>query len=500
MIWPADMHPGALATILALATFGYAADTGSVSAQEQPSRPDGGGMEAVVGAWSGSLDVPGGGTLTIIFNLEVTSEGELSGTLDVPDQGAIGIPVSQVTFGGDELTLELSAIGARFQGTFHPPDSLRGEWEQGGMRAPLEMERTGESEGPARPQEPEAPFPYRSDEVRFSNSDAGIRLAGTLTLPEGEGPFPAVALVSGSGPQNRDSEVFGHRLFLVLADYLTRRGISVLRFDDRGVGASEGEFSEATTRDFAGDAAAAVSYLRDRPEVDPDAVGLVGMSEGGLVAPLAAVQGAGVSFLVLMAGPGLPGEDILYMQSELIARAGGAGDEEVRTNRRFQERLFRIVKQEADPDRRSERLRSAMRTVLTELTAEERLALGVPEAAEDGWISSQVQSMSSAWFRGFLMHDPRPVLERVRVPVLALNGELDLQVPPEENLAAVEEALAAGGNPDFTVRELLGLNHLFQTAETGSPAEYGQIEETMSPEAMEIVADWILDRAGYVGG
>jgi uncharacterized protein len=288
--------------------------------------------------------------------------------------------------------------------------------------------------------------------------------------------------------------VFGHRIFLVLADHLTRQGIAVLRSDDRGVGESEGIFQEATSRDFAGDAAAAVAYLRARSEIAPDAVGLVGLSEGGMIAPMVAAESDEVAFIVLMAGPGLTGEEILRLQADLISRAMGVPAEQRRANRVLQESMFPVVKEEEDMERRRARIGEVLEDFLDGLAESERRAMGVTPETREGWITSQKSTAGGPWFRFFLVHDPRPVLRQVGVPVLALNGELDLQVPPAENLGAIEAALREGGNPDFTVRELPGLNHLFQTATTGAPMEYAQIEETMSPKAMDMVARWILER------
>jgi uncharacterized protein len=448
----------------------------------------------VVGTWQGQLEVPGGLTLAIVFHIALDEGGALAATADSPDQGASGLPVAGVTFEEGRLTLEMPTVGASFRGELVGPDQIEGTFLQGGAEMPLVLERVDEVQRRPRPQDPEPPFPYQVEEVRYPNPEADIQLAGTLTLPEGAGPFPAVALITGSGAQNRDLELMGHRPFLVLADHLTRQGIAVLRSDDRGVGESEGDFGRATSRDFAGDAAAAVAYLRERPDVDPSAVGLVGLSEGGLIAPMVATEWDGVAFIVLLAGPGLTGEEILYLQSDLIGRAVGMSDEHLAWNRELQRELFRVVREVEDEEARKARLAETLRDRLGGLAPEARAQLGVPEGGEEGWIEGQLNMMGGPWFRYFLIHDPAPVLRRVEAPVLALNGELDLQVPPEPNLAAIEAALLEGGNPDFTVHELPGLNHLFQSATTGAPDEYARIEETMSPVAMEMVADWILSR------
>jgi pimeloyl-ACP methyl ester carboxylesterase len=293
-----------------------------------------------------------------------------------------------------------------------------------------------------------------------------VTLAGTLTTPRGPGRFPAVVLISGSGAQDRDSTIAGHKPFLLLADTLARRGIAVLRLDDRGVGGSTGTVAAATSEDFAGDAVAAVAFLTTRASIDAARIGLLGHSEGGLVAPMAATRSKAVAFLVLLAGPGLTGEAIMVEQAALIARAMGATDGQIAANRSLQEQGFAIVKAEADPAVRRERLRAV---------------IGDAQAA----------MASTPWFRFFLTYDPAMALRQVRIPTLALNGEKDLQVPAKMNLAAIDAALRAGGNTQFTTRVLPDLNHLFQTAKTGLPNEYAEIEETMAPVVLETIVDWI---------
>jgi fermentation-respiration switch protein FrsA (DUF1100 family) len=349
---------------------------------------------------------------------------------------------------------------------------------------------------PARVPDPQPPFPYRTEDVRYPSPEASIQLAGTLSLPSGTGPFPAVVLISGSGPQERDSELFGRRVFLTLADHLTRQGIAVLRSDDRGVGASQGVFSQATSEDFARDAKAAAAYLRGRPEIRADAVGLLGMSEGGLVAPMVAAEVDSIAFLVLLGAPGVTGEEILYTQSGLIGQVMGVSIEQVEYNRRVQQQLFTVIKEEAAPEARHARMAEVLRAQFAEVPAEERVARGLTREVEDEWIAEQIQQMGGPWFRYFLLHDPRPVLRRVRQPVLALNGELDLQVPSSVNLPAVEAALREGGNQNVTAESLPRLNHLLQTAVSGIPAEYGELPETMSEVAMKRIASWILERMG----
>lgn len=451
---------------------------------------------AVVGTWLGTLRF-GGTDLRIVFHVERGEEGGLEATMDSPDQGARGIPVAGVRLEGDSVAFDVTVAQGRYDGRLSSDaDSIHGTWSQGGMEIPLDLGKVDEVEEPNRPQTPQPPFPYRVEEVRYPNPAAGIELAGTLTLPGGDGPFPAVVLVSGSGAQDRDETIFQHRPFFVLADHLTRRGIAVLRFDDRGVGESGGSFSGATTEDFVADALAGIRYLRGRPEVDEARVGIAGHSEGGLVGPLAATRSDDVAFVVMIAGPGLPGEEILYLQGAALARAAGASEEDVAESRALQERLFRVLREHPDSALAAGHLRRVMEVRMAGMSEEEREEAGLTEEGADAAIEAQVRQLTSAWFRFFLGHDPADVLDDVDVPVLAVIGEKDLQVPPDENLPAIEAALEEGGNPDHTVLELEGLNHLLQHAETGAVTEYGRIEETMAPEAMELIADWIVERFG----
>lgn len=446
-----------------------------------------------VGDWVGELDV-GAAQLTLIFHVTRGDDGTLSSTMDSPDQGASGIPTGSTTLAGDTLTIDVTAVGAQYVGTLSG-DTLTGTWSQGGQSFPLVLVRGAEIEPPNRPQDPQPPFPYRAEEVAIDNPEAdGVTLAGTLTFPEGDGPFPAVVLVSGSGPQDRDEALMGHRPFAVLADGLTRAGVAVLRYDDRGVASSTGDFGAATSRDFATDAAAVAAWLAARPEVS--AVGIAGHSEGGVVGPMVAVNYEDrVDFLVLLAGTGLPGDSILRLQTELIMEANSAPPAMVRANRALQDIYIDVARMELESDSAIALATERVVAVLDTLPAQLRNALeGGSMENRDQAIAQNVQQLSTPWFRYMLDYDPAPALRQVDVPVLALNGSLDLQVPSEANLTAIEEALRAGGNDRVTVVELPGLNHLFQTADSGSPMEYAQIEETMAPVVWETVADWILER------
>ncbi|HKJ03814.1 MAG TPA: alpha/beta hydrolase [Longimicrobiales bacterium] len=437
---------------------------------------------AFVGAWTGRLDT-GAATLTLVFHVAQARGGGFEGTLDSPDQGATGIPATEVTVDEGTLRFAVANLAVTYVAALSADGStLTGTFTQGPAPLPLTLTR-GEAEAPKRPQNPTLPLPYRSVGVTVPNAAAGVTLAGTLTLPDGPGPFPAAVLVTGSGPQDRDETLLGHKPFLVLSDHLTRAGIAVLRYDDRGTGESTGSFATATSEDLASDALAAVAFLRARR--DMGAVGIVGHSEGGLVGPMAAARSADVAFVVMLAGPGLPGRRIIQLQSELIGRAEGESEAMVRLNAATQAKLFDIVAGEPDPQAAAPLLRAALQEASAGLPREQ----ATPEAMD-----AQVRQVNSPWFRFFLTYDPRPTLAQVEVPVLALNGSLDLQVPAEVNLREVGAALARGHNPDATTRMLPGLNHLFQRAETGAPSEYAKIQETMNPAALDAVTSWILAR------
>jgi pimeloyl-ACP methyl ester carboxylesterase len=449
----------------------------------------------IVGTWLGTLSVPGA-ELRIVFHITEAEDGTLSATMDSPDQGADGIPISEVMFAAGHLKLVSAAVNGEFEGDISADGSqIVGEWRQGGASLPLTVSRTEEAvEGPARPQEPESPLPYESQAVVYPNGAAGNQLAGTLTIPGGAGPHAAVVLISGSGPQDRNETVMGHRPFLVLSDHLTRRGIAVLRFDDRGVGESTGDFATATSEDFATDVLAGVSYLLTRDDIDNGKIGLIGHSEGGLVAPLVAVQSDDVAFVILMAGPAVTGEEIILEQSVLISRAAGRSEADIEDDLAVNREVFEIVKQEPDLEVAAQRLEELLRAATAEMSPQEKEAAGITEENMEAQIQSQIRQANTPWVRFFLVYDPAPTLAMLRVPVLAINGELDLQVPPKQNLPVMRQIFEESGHPDFTVTELSGLNHLFQTANTGAPSEYVGIEETISPVALQLMSDWILER------
>jgi uncharacterized protein len=442
--------------------------------------------------WEGKLPIGAGLEYRLVVHLSKTEAGEWLGKLDSLEEGFKGLKLSQITFDMARLAFELKVSSAKYDGKMNAEGTESvGTWSQSGVKIPLTFKKTEKVSEVRRPQTPKPPFPYKAENVTYVNKPAGVTLAGSLTEPQGSGPFPAAILISGSGAQDRDETIFQHKPFLVLADTLSRRGVAVLRVDDRGVGGSSGSTSASTSEDFAGDVLAGIEFLKSRPEIDARKIGLIGHSEGGLIAPIVAARSRDVAFIVLMAGTGMSGEDVMYQQGRLGGKAAGADDKALERQAKLQKQFFDVIKSEKEHAKAVARLREVARKAVSELPEAERQKGGDSEAALD----AQVKLVDSQWFRFFLTFDPRTVFVQVRCPVLALNGGKDLQVAPKENLAEIEKALKKAGNTHVTIRELPGLNHLFQTCNTGAVGEYAVIEETIAPAALKLIGDWVLGKA-----
>lgn len=436
--------------------------------------------QELAGTWLGKLAVGGNG-LRIVFGIGYSDNG-YTATMQSPDQSPVKIPVATVTYANAGVTLEIPSLTVVYKGNVVDGDMIKGVFTQQGQSFPLDLSRLKDPasqtaaapQKPNRPQEPKAPYPYREEEVVFSNNEAAINLAGTFTCPAQSGRFPAVILVAGSGPNNRNEEIFGHKPFLVLADHLTRNGIAVLRYDKRGTGKSEGNFASASIGDFASDARAAIDYLRSKEEVDNGRIGIIGHSEGASVAFVVAA-GDNVSFLVSLAGSGIKGVDLLDMQREAIFSAAGMSKEYIEQSNALLNQAYQMTKSITD--------RRVLEEKITELFAGTMLSGQAPQT---------VRQLTSAGMRSFLDFDPQKYYPAVRCPVLALNGEKDLQVPYAPNLKAIEQGISSNGNNRVTTISYPGLNHLFQQAKTGLVDEYGRIEETFNPVVMDGITGWIL--------
>jgi len=454
------------------------------------------GKDPLAGDWSGSLAV-GASSLRLVFHVKAVQGGGWAATMDSPDQGAFGLPASDVTHSAGDVIIWFGPLKAGFKGKLSADGKrIAGKWSQGGRDFALELSWSERPiERPKRPQEPKGPFPYRIDNVRFASRADGVQLAGTLCTPRGIQRFPAVVLVSGSGPQDRDESLLGHKPFAVIADQLARAGIASLRYDDRGVGKSTGDFAAASSADFADDTEGAVRFLKQRVGIRPDRIGIAGHSEGGLIGPMVAARCPDVAFLILLAGPGVPGKEILPAQSDAIQKALGVALSTRSKNLALQHAMIALALElrrmsgtgKPDPELVRNRLKTVVDRFVAGLNDTEKTAFA--DTREQ--LEAQFDSMVTPWFQFFLEHDPRPILRAVKVPVLVLNGSRDLQVLPGQNVPEIVAALRSGGNRQVESRILPGLNHLFQTCTTGSPDEYGRIEESFAPKAIREMVGFV---------
>ena len=442
--------------------------------------------QEITGEWNGVLKVQAM-QLKLVFHITKNSDG-YTATMDSPDQGVKGISVTTATFEDPKLELEIKNIGIEYEGELKDK-TIEGTFKQGGLSLPLNLTRDSViTTSLKRPQEPAPPYPYYVEEVSFPNAGANITLSGTLTLPKKEGNYPAVILITGSGPQNRDEEIFGHKPFLVIADYLTRNGIAVLRYDDRGTARSTGDFKTATSADFATDVESAIKYLKGRKEINQNKIGLVGHSEGGLIAPMVAARSKDVHFVVLLAGTGLRGDQLLLLQQEMIARASGIPATDIQKGRAVNAKAFQIVADATSSDS----LKTTLAAYLKQVVNDSASGISVPSGmTADQFISLETNQITNPWMEYFIKYNPATALEKVKCPVLAVNGEKDVQVAANENLTAIKSALEKGGNKNVTIKTYPNLNHLFQECTTGLPTEYATIEQTFSHVVLNDIIKWI---------
>lgn len=437
------------------------------------------------GSWLGKLEVSAI-SLRIVFNLSVIEKDSLVATMDSPDQGAKGIKLGPVIIDNENIKISAPLLLGEYSGTIKNDTIIEGTWTQRGNTLPLNLTKLRKTFAVNRPQEPKPPFPYATEDVKFTNEKAGLILAGTLTIPQGEGPFPAVILITGSGSQNRNEELLGHKPFWVIADHLSRNGIAVLRYDDRGVGQSQGTPVNVTSADFADDAEAAFIYLRARKEINSVSIGFAGHSEGGLIASIVASKNSETAFAISLAGPGVTGDQIMHRQNRDISLLSGANEADVKKSISTNKKLFSVLKKETDNKKAEVKIAEVYRKALAK---ENKSPDEIDKALKQ--LNASLNPVAYDWLRYFIITDPADYWKKVKCPVLALNGEKDLQVAADVNLPAIEKAVKSGGNQNVKTMKFPELNHLFQHCKTGLPAEYGEIEETFSPEVLKIMSDWI---------
>jgi len=432
--------------------------------------------QEITGDWYGNLKIQGT-ELPLVFHLQKNDSTYLS-TMDSPKQGEFDIKVDETKYKNSNLEMRISALGVNYVGIYDKNNAIiNGTFTQGGKSLPLNLIREKIIKKVNRPQNPKEPYPYSSENITFFNKKDSINLAGTLTLPKNKTDFSTVILISGSGPQDRNSVIMDHKLFLIISDYLTRNGIAVLRYDDRGVGESQGEYSKATSKDLSTDTEAAIKYLKSRKDINKNRIGLVGHSEGGLIAPMVATNTNDISFIILLAGPGLKGKQILLLQKKLIEQRSGIDEITVNESQEIFKGAYEIISNFKGNDKE------------LKINLKEYFDKKFNNSMDDKQLNSLIESISSPWIKYFIKYDPSLTLEKLNIPVLALFGKNDLQVPAVEN-SKVLEGLE---KKNIEVIQLENLNHLFQESKTGMPNEYSEIEQTISPKVLNIISDWIIE-------
>ncbi|MDP4264710.1 MAG: alpha/beta fold hydrolase [Bacteroidota bacterium] len=440
------------------------------------------------GIWEGKLNV--GVELRIVFHIQQNASGGLHATADSPDQSAYGLKCDTTFVTAEGLTIEMHNLNASFSGKLINDSTIEGIFTQGAGLS-LNLKKVEKPSERKRPQNPQPPFPYKSENIEFDNADKSLHFGATITIPPGKGPFPAAVMITGSGPQNRDEEIMGHKPFAVLADALTKKGMVVLRVDDRGVGKSTGKFSEATSADFAEDVNTSLNYLLSRPEVNKKKVGMIGHSEGGMIAPMVASQRKDINFIILLAGPGIKIADLMTEQNIAILGSVGVSRAAQDAYRPLYKEVMSVILNAPDTTTALRDATSALKKWLagTNDTLAKQLGFAT-EKDQQRLTAMLVKEFSNKWFKYFLAFDPAPYLQKLNCKVLAINGSRDIQVISSSNLAGIRAALKKSPSKSYQVIELPGLNHLFQTCVKCTTQEYGELEETFSPAALQTITEW----------
>ncbi len=450
--------------------------------------------EKFIGIWEGDLDV-GAQKLRMIFTIKTRNDGVTTVNIQAPQQSPLQIPADTLIFPADnEISLEKKQFKMSFTGRLVNDSTLSGNFVQG-VSIPLVLKKVEKAtiiQPAKRPQTPRPPFGYKAINISFQNVKAGIQLAGTITIPDtikGK-KYPAVILISGSGAQDRDETIVGHKPFAVIADYLTQKGFAVLRYDDRGTASSGGNHSNATSAHFADDTRAAVAFLKSNEWIDGNRIGLIGHSEGGIIAQMVAAGSSDIAYIVMLAGPGIPCIDLLTEQNVAIMRSGGMDST---TAAAYGPLFKKVTRSIIDAQDSAKAIEKAVKVLKKwDVSNEVKKAFNLEgDTQRLAYAKAMVGQLYTPWFRYFLGYKPGPVLKRLSCDVLALNGSRDIQVLPQSNLAGIKAALQKSRSKRYDVQEIQQLNHLFQTCERCSLDEYATLEESFSPKALQLMSEWL---------
>jgi pimeloyl-ACP methyl ester carboxylesterase len=447
------------------------------------------GQTGLLGIWEGKLKA--GADLQVVFHFSQNDSGRLMASMDIPDQGLKNIKVTSMKSSDDSVWIEIGQFQAKYSGKISGDSLITGTFQQG-VRLPLNFKKVDHIAEKIRPQTPQPPYPYIVEDLVYDNKDKSISYGATITIPEGKGPFPAVLLLTGSGQQNRDEEIMGHKPFAVIADHLTRNGLIVLRVDDRGMGNTTGDLLSATTLDFANDAVVSLEFLKKRKEVDQQKIGLIGHSEGGMIAQMIAAKRNDIDFIVLLAAPGENIMKVMTDQNEAFYSKAGLSKTNIATYLELYKNILKTISDTINTD-----LKSKIKTVVDAWIAKTPANVVVAttgirdEATKVLFVDQFVNQLGHPWFKYFLAYDPAVNIKKIQAKVLALNGSNDIQVISKSNLAAIESALKNGRSKKYEVKEFAGLNHLFQECKTCTTNEYNQLEQTISPVVLEYMSTWI---------
>ncbi|CAM4101796.1 MULTISPECIES: alpha/beta hydrolase family protein [Flavobacterium] len=441
--------------------------------------------QSLEGVWHGITKKPDNKEILFVFLFE-EHQNSITSKMAIPTFDVMDIKPKTTIFKNGKLTIDGSNIGIKYEGVWNENTSqIEGTYTEGSVELVLNLVKGNPKMAEnKRPQEPTKPYPYYEEEVKFKNTDADITLSGTFTRPIQKGKYPVVILISGSGRHDRDGSAESHRPFLVISDYLTRNGIAVLRYDDRGFRKSSGDFSKATTADFAKDVVSAVSYLKSRNDINVKHIGLIGHSEGGIIAPLVANQSSNISFIVTLAATAIPGSEVAVMQSKILRPFPVPNENDFEKNVRI---AIEIASSNLDIAKKRTALIKHNKSYLTPILK----SLGASDDNISKFIDNETETVLKPWNKYFFNYNPANEFEKLKIPMLSLNGSMDKQVDATINQNAIRKALIKGGNKKYKIIELENLNHLFQECKTGNIDEYKELEQTIAPIALNEVYKWI---------